>query len=222
MFNLKTFISTKGGRLAVAGVTAVGLLVTGVTVANGATSASDCTTLTYPLCARSVAATQVVDNSLPASKILPADRAKFLADTDTDVFGKGMKFVCPAKVIVNIGGPFATNKTKVCSFDIPAGVWMVNSSAFFARTAVGVAGTRPQLALRWDNGSQWGADIGTILGAEISPSKDRELSGSTVKVLTLQKPITVEVFGFGYNDNGSSAGSGDITVAVNVAAVRIG
>lgn len=205
----------------IASVGAVALLVVGVSVANGATAASDCKTLSYPLCARSVAAGQVVDNSLPAGKIVPADRARFLADTDTDVLGKGMKFTCPAKKIVNIGGSFKTGKTKVCSFEVPPGMWMLNTTAIFARTTAGVAGTRPQLALRVGaSETAFGDDYGTILGAEISPSAGRELTGSAVKMVP--GGSIIEVFGFGYNDDASSAGSGQITAAANVVAVRVG
>jgi hypothetical protein len=68
--------------LIVAVFAAIGLLVVGVTVANGAVK-PDCTNLQYPLCPRSVAATQVVDNSLPKSKIVPADRDAFLKDTNS-------------------------------------------------------------------------------------------------------------------------------------------
>ncbi|TQJ12642.1 hypothetical protein FB475_5591, partial [Kribbella jejuensis] len=58
--------------------------------------------------------------------------------------------------------------------------------------------------------------------AEISPSKDRELSGSTVKVVTVTKATKVEVFAFGYNDDAGSAGSGEITASASVVAVQVG
>jgi hypothetical protein len=220
---LKSIISTKGRRLAVAGVLAAGLLVGGgVAVANGAVK-PDCKTLSYPLCPRSVAATQVVDNSLPKSKIVPADRDAFLKDTDTDVYGKsGVTKDFAAKPIAQIGGSFKTGKTELGTFTLPAGTWMINTSAFFARTAAGVAGTRPQLALRVGaSPTAFGEDYGTILGAEISPAKDRELTGATVKVVTVTATTTVGVYGFGYNDDAGSAGSGDITAAASVVAVRV-
>jgi hypothetical protein len=220
---LNSIISTKGRRLAVASVLAAGLLVGGVVaVANGAVK-PDCRTLSYPLCPRSVAASQVVDNSLPKSKIVPADRDAFLKDTDTDVYGRsGVSKDFAAKPIVQIGGSFKAGKTQLGTFTLPAGTWMINTSAFFARTAAGVAGTRPQLALRVGaTTTAFGEDYGTILGAEISPAKDRELTGATVKVVTVTATTTVGVYAFGYNDDAGSAGSGDITAAASVVAVRV-
>ena len=49
--------------------------------------------------------------------------------------------------IEHIGGSFKTGKTKVGEFTLPAGTWLINSSAFFARTAAGPAGTRHQMFL---------------------------------------------------------------------------
>ena len=137
----------------------------------------------------------------------------------SDVKGAGFLTQCSPVTIAHIGGSFKTGKTKVCEFTLPAGVWMLNSSAFFARTTVGAEGTRPQLALRKGaSATEFGQDYGTILGAEISPSKDRELTGSAVTVVA---GGTVEVFGFGYNDDGSAAGSGEISVSANIVAVRV-
>lgn len=82
--NIKNMWATKVGRLAVAGVVAAGAVVGVSIAANAAAVKPDCKTLSYPLCARSVAAGQVVDNSLPKSKIVPADRDAFLKDTNTD------------------------------------------------------------------------------------------------------------------------------------------
>lgn len=219
--NIKKLLNSKSGRLAVAAVLGAGVLV-GVTVAANGAVKPDCKSLSYPLCARSVAASQVVDNSLPASKIVPADRAKFL--TDTDAYGKAAATESFEPVVIDhIGGSFKTQKTKVGEFTLPAGTWLINTSAFFARTAVGVEGTRPQLALRVGaSATEFGTDFGTILGAEISPSKDRELTGSTVKAVTVKASTKVEVFAFGYNDDAGSAGSGDITAAADIVAVRVG
>jgi hypothetical protein len=216
----KKILNSKSGRLVVAAVLGAGVLVGVAVAANGAVR-PDCKNLSYPLCPRSVAATQVVDNSLPASKLAPADRAAFLKDTDSLGKADVAKSFDPV-VIAHIGGSFKTNKTKVGEITLPAGRWLLNSTAFFARTAAGPAGARPQLALRVGaSDTAFGADFGTILGAEISPAKDRELTGSTVKIVTVTAPTTVEVFAFGYNDDAGSAGSGDITAAASVVAVRV-
>ncbi|GAA1119888.1 hypothetical protein GCM10009630_17120 [Kribbella jejuensis] len=217
--NIKKVFTTKGGRLLVAAVLGAGVLV-GVTVAANGAVRPDCKTLSYPLCPRSVAASQVVDNSLPKSKIVPADRDAFLKDMGK--VGVTKDFSTPV-TIDKIGGSFKTNKTKVGEFTLQPGTWLVNTTAFFARTTAGAAGTRPELALRVGaSDTAFGDDYGTILGAEISPSKDRELSGSTVKVVTVTKATKVEVFAFGYNDDAGSAGSGEITASASVVAVQVG
>jgi hypothetical protein len=142
-------------------------------------------------------------------------------DPATDVLGAGVGKDCDPAVIDHIGGSFKTGKTKVCELVLPEGKYLLSASAFFARTAAGVAGTRPQLALRVGaSDTAFGTDYGTILGAEISPSKDRELTGSSVQVV--DGGVTVEVFAFGYNDDAGSAGSGDITAAAHLSAVRVG
>ncbi|TCC33756.1 hypothetical protein [Kribbella sindirgiensis] len=127
---------------------------------------------------------------------MPADRAAFLKNTD--LYGKsGVSVDFKPVTIDKIGGSFKTNKTKVGEFTLEPGTWLLNSTAF-------------------------GTDYGTILGAEISPAKDRELTGSTVKVVTVDKATTVEVFAFGYNDDAGSAGSGEIAASASVVAVLIG
>lgn len=216
----KKIFNTKAGRLAIAGIVAAGAVVGVAVAANGAVK-PDCKTLSYPLCPRSVAATQVVDNSLPKTKIAPADRDAFLKDTD--VYGKSaVNKDFAAAEIKTIGGSFKTGKTEVGEFTLPAGTWMINTSAFFARTTAGAEGTRPQLALRVGaTTTAFGEDYGTILGAEISKAKDRELTGATVKVVTVTEPTKVGVYAFGYNDDASSAGSGEITAAASVVAVRV-
>jgi hypothetical protein len=217
--NVKKIFTTKAGRLLVAGVLGAGVLV-GVTVAANGAVRPDCKTLSYPLCPRSVAATQVVDNSLPKSKLVPADRDAFLKDTNGKV---GVTKDFGPVAIAKIGGSFKTNKSLVGEFTLQPGTWLVNSTAFFARTTAGAAGTRPELALRVGaTDTVFGEDYGTILGAEISPAKDRELSGSTVKVVTVKKATKVEVFAFGYNDDASAAGGGEITASASVVAVQVG
>ncbi len=218
--NIKKLLNSKSGRLAVAAVLGAGVLV-GVTVAANGAVKPDCKSLSYPLCARSVAASQVVDNSLPASKIVPADRNAFLKDVN----GKaGVTASLKPVEIDHIGGSFKTNKTLVGDFTLPgAGTWLINTSAFFARTTTGVEGTRPQLALRVGaSTTEFGADYGTILGAEISKAANRELTGSTVKVVKVSAATKVEVFAFGYNDDAGSAGSGEITAAADIVAVQVG
>lgn len=137
--------------------------------------------------------------------------------------GTGVSVTLAAKGLDQIGGSFKTGKTKLGEITLPAGTWLINATGFFSRSVAGPAGTRPQLALRVGaSDTEFGEDYGTALGAEISPSKDRELTISEVKVKTIASTTTIEVFAFGYNDDGGSAGSNVIAASADVAAVRIG
>lgn len=139
-------------------------------------------------------------------------------DPATDVKGGvGVTADLARKTIVNIGGSFATRATELGTFDLPAGTWLVTTSATFYRTATGAEGTRPQLALRYDGLT---GNAGTILGQEISETANRELMQSITYRVVLTEAKTVTAYGFGYNDDTSSAGGGQIDVEAQVTAVR--
>ncbi|HZX03695.1 hypothetical protein [Kribbella sp.] len=222
--NFKKVLNTKAGRLLVAGVLGAGVLV-GVTVAANGAVRPDCKTLSYPLCPRSVAASQVVDNSIPKSKIAPADREAFLKNTP-DVYGKaGVTKEIEPTVIKNLGGKYFDGFTTLGTFTLPKGTWLVNTSVTFNRTAAGVAGSMPQVGLRIGQGTaspNWGIDVGTVGGVAISPAKGHDLFGSAVKIVTVTADTTVGVYGFGYNQDQGTAGSGDITAAASIVAVQVG
>lgn len=230
---MKTFISTKGGRLAVAGVLAAGLLVGGVTVAN---AASDCTNLMYPLCPRSVAKTQVVDGSLDgveikdgsleAKDISPADRAAFLKDTDVNGTSK-LVAAYSGVVIEHTGGSWLTRNTKLGSFTLPAGTYTIDTSAIFRRIKVNATDpatvTRPQLALRFNvTSTSFGSDVGTVMGNDISPILEGDLSGSDVRRVQLSSDTTIGVYAFGYQDDRGSSDSGNIEVLRALISVQQG
>lgn len=210
-------LTNRLAQLAMVGVIATG----GMGVAFAASEAAvrpDCKTLSYPLCPRSVAAGQVVDNSLPASKIVSSDRAAFLKDTNTpDVKGDVVvnKTFDPTTV-AKIGGRFADNATQVGTVMIPAGTWKIDSDGFWTTLLTGPAGTRPELALR----TTAGADLGTIFPGEVSPTGGRELTGHATKVITLDTDTTVIVYAFGYNDDTSAAGANRLQVTASVVATR--
>lgn len=139
-------------------------------------------------------------------------------DPATDVKGGvGVAADIPRQTIENIGGSFATRATGLGSFELPAGTWLVTTSATFYRTVSGAEGTRPQLALRY-NGLAGSA--GTILGQEISETANRELMQSITYRVVLTEAKTVTVYGFGYNDNTSAAGGGEIDAEAQITAVR--
>jgi hypothetical protein len=218
------------------GVIAGVAVLLGVGVVATAAVKPDCKNLMYPLCPRSVAATQVVDNSLPKSKIVPADRDAFLKDTNTPDVKGDAQFVkpLPAKVIENLGGPYfgattATDDdryTKIGEIVVPAGSWMVYTSVQFTRTAAGVAGSRPQVGLRIgqdqtkSDDSKWGVSVGTVGGNDIAPFKGADLFGETHEPLVTTENTTVGVYGFGYNDDRGTAGSGEIAASVKITLVR--
>lgn len=130
---------------------------------------------------------------------------------------------CASVALAHTGGPFKTLKTKVCEFNLPAGTWMVNTSAFFSRTAAGADGVRPQMAVRVGaSETEYGIDYGTILGTEISAAASREMTGSATKVVTVAPGgVTVEVFGHGYQDNVGDTDGGKISAAADIVAVKI-
>ncbi|GAB2662625.1 hypothetical protein [Kribbella swartbergensis] len=76
---------SKKQKLVAAGIAAV-VVIGGGAIAANAAGGTGCATLTYPLCARSVAKTQVVDNSLDGVEI--KDGSLGSRDLDSTVNGK--------------------------------------------------------------------------------------------------------------------------------------
>lgn len=208
------------------GIAAALLAVNFMTPANAALSVTTpCKWGSYPLCPNSVAAKQVVDGSIPATKLVPADRAAFLKDTNTpDVYGQAkMLKGYDETTITTIGGSFKTGKTPLGAFVLPVGVWELKDNVVFHTTAAIPAGVRPQFALRvGSTETAFGTDFGTVMGTEISTLADRELTGSSDKLVSVTEPTTVGAYGFGYTDTAGSEGSGKITVSGEVWAVRVG
>lgn len=148
-------------------------------------------------------------------KLHPAVQQELKYGTVVD----GNIYNTPTANIAKIGGPFATNATKLGSFKLPAGTWNLFFKERFDRITTGAAGTRMQLAIR--EGTS-GEDFGTDMGTEISPTKGRELVQSGVSIVTVDGDTTLDVYGFGYNDDGSAAGSGEITGKAQVWAELVG
>lgn len=140
-------------------------------------------------------------------------------DPATDVKGElGFEFEVPQATITNIGGKFADRATKLYTFTIPAdGSWCIQTTAKFTRTVAaetGAALTRPMLALRvpaYEN-----KDAGTIMGNDISPALNNDLTGQVMENLVLAKGDKVDVYGFGYADDRGTSGSGQIVAGASI------
>lgn len=236
-------ITSKLGRIA-AVVTVSGVVLLGATTA----SAYEPFATTAPLAKDSVTGPgQIKDGTVYGADLAPGMVKWFTggpyngtvheATLDANLKGElangsgSVVKTIPAKVITNIGGPFndpARGKTTLSLFELPAGTWLITTNATFNRTAAASptdTKTRPQLALRYNasDANPLGETAGTIMGVDISPTKGRELMGSTVQTVTVGPNNTIfSVYGFGYNDDGSSFASGQITVSAQITATRIG
>lgn len=230
------FINTFGKRLAAAAAVAtVGTI--GIVAVSQAAVKPDCKNLMYPLCARSVAATQVVDNSLPGyKKLAPGsvseDRLSTSVQdklnkttTDTDENGKAGQLWAlkgDPKPIDKIGGSFSTGATTIDTFVLPKGTWLLNLNVKFNRPAAAADATdpevQPMVQLLAD-----GNEYSTIMGNDIGNNAGADLTGSAVRLVTVRADTTITVKAFGYNEARSSVGSGLINVeSASVVAVHAG
>ena len=169
------------------------------------------------------------------------DGALGAADLNADLKGKldngkgvGTKDFA-ATAITTIGGSFATAKTVVGTVEVEAaGTYLVNTSAVFDRKNEATDGylapttdTYPSLVVRYGDDYEsspvkFGVDAGTIMGSPVSRKGFVELTGSSTKTITVEGPTTLKVYGFGYNEDRSGFGGGQITVAAQVTVVKIG
>jgi hypothetical protein len=146
------------------------------------------------------------------------------------VFGKqGGTLTIQETAIDKIGGPFATNATKVGEFTLGKGTWLINAAVQFDRTDANdpdyqtpTTDTMPSFVLRYPD------DAGTIMGNPISKAGYTELTGSSVKTITLDTDTKITAYGFGYNEDRSNFGSAtadtksQFSVVGSVTAVRVG
>lgn len=144
----------------------------------------------------------------------------------SDVKGSVVTKTFDPKVIQYIGGPYfdpARGFTTIGTFTLPAGTWVVNTSVKFTRTVAGVEGVRPQVGLRIGQGTaspNWGTDLGTVGGEDISKVANKDLWGQAVQSITLTEETTVGVYGHGFTDTTGIEGSDEISAAVQVFATR--
>ncbi len=92
----------------------------------------------------------------------------------------------PVTTIAQIGGSFGkftgtVNATKLDEVTLPAGTYQLSADGFFHSTAATSGLTRLQLAIRVDDGTDWGQDFGTCFTGAASALADREATCSTTR-----------------------------------------
>lgn len=130
-------------------------------------------------------------------------------------------------VIDDIGGTFGkftetVRATKLDEVALPAGTYQLSVDGFFKSTAATSGQTRLQLAVRVDDGSDWGLDLGTCFTGAASALANREATCATTRVVTLTATTQVQVFAFGYADDQGSADSGKFTAQSFLTAIEVG
>ncbi|MFI6681855.1 collagen-like protein [Kribbella sp. NPDC050470] len=139
-------------------------------------------------------------------------------DPATDVNGAStLKAIYNNVTVENVGGSWVTRKTTLGSFTLPAGTWVINTSAQFQRTAADETDpqyqTRPQLAVRAfaTEANPFGSNFGTVMNT-IAPFVGADMFGSDSRRVQLTEQTTFTVSAFGYQDNRGSDDSGKIKV----------
>lgn len=150
-------------------------------------------------------------------------------EVTTDVMLNTAIYAQASNVVIDkIGGPIATNGTVLTDINIPVGVtrqYLVTLSGQVDRTTAAATpgkGTQPQLSLWWDKNNdgvfQWQDGEGLISpNATIPDTKDRSVTVSGQYWLktgsgNLTSQGRLKVIAFGYDNDQSSAGSGELTV----------
>lgn len=162
--------------------------------------------------------TQVKAGALDESDLNAAAQAK-LNDARQQVYADA---ITTPVVITNIGGPIATNGTKLSAVDLvlPAGTYLVQVSGQIDRTTAATTpgkATQPQLSLWFDNNNddvfQWQTGEGSISpNGTIPDTKDRSVTVNGQTMVTLDQSTHVKLLAFGYNADTSAAGGGELTV----------
>lgn len=128
--------------------------------------------------------------------------------------------------VADVGGTFGkfpdnVRATILDTVDLPAGKYVVTGEGFFINNDATSGQSRMQLALRVEDGSDWGQDLGTCFTGAISPLKNRESHCSSTRVVTLAEDSIVKVFAFGYADDQGSADSGKVNATSFVTALPV-
>jgi hypothetical protein len=137
-------------------------------------------------------------------------------DPASDVAGTVTAYHASSATPVSaIGGSFGkftatVRATLLDTITVPAGTYTVSADGFFHSTQAVSGLTRMQLALRVNDGSDWGVDLGTCFTGATSPLADREATCSSTRVVTFANPTDVLVYAFGYADNQGGTDSGKL------------
>lgn len=128
--------------------------------------------------------------------------------------------------VENIGGSFGkftetVRATKVDTVELPAGEYVLTAEGFFLNNQATSGQTRMQLAVRVNDGSDWGKDFGTCFTGAISTLANRESHCSSTRVVTVAEGDVVEVYAFGYADDQGSADSNKVDVKSYVTAIPV-
>lgn len=130
--------------------------------------------------------------------------------------------------VTDVGGTFGkftetVRATQLDTITLGPGRWVVDADGFFTTNAADAArDVRMQLALRIDDGTDWGVDVGTAFTGLLSPHANREATVHTTRVVKLDEPTDVLVYAFGYEDDEGSGASGQVDAASYVTAQRVG
>lgn len=130
------------------------------------------------------------------------------------------------EVITDIGGTFGkftgtVRATEVGTFTLPKGTHQVSADGFFTSNAATSGKTRLQLALRVNDGTDWGKDFGTCFTGAASVLANREATCHTTRVVSVAAPTEVKVYAFGYTDDQGSADSGKFAAIAYVSATYV-
>lgn len=181
----------------------------------------------------SVRSADVKDGNLRMKDLKPAvaDRIKEggpqgpqgpQGDPASDVLGSSVVNETFSANVANIGGSFTTRATQAGTFELQPGTYLLSTDGFFITNDTTSGMTRMQVAVRGQDGSQWGSDLGTCFTGLISTLANREATCNTTRTVVIGETTTVDVKAFGYADNQGSADSGKVDAMLSVSAVKIG
>lgn len=155
----------------------------------------------------------VKDGSLGLKELSESAKAELKGDTGdagtpgTDGVVDPITLETEKTTVTNMGGTWGSlaepRATLLGSVEVPAGKYMITANGFFTADADGnPVPAQVQTAVRYDNDTKWGVDLGTAFSTT-GTWKGRDYTTSSTVVLTLPD-TTVSVYGFGYDVNGES------------------